>query len=45
MENTKSTFEGYITGGSFKTLREEVFPIIKRLNGYIHYLGKRKNGG
>jgi four helix bundle protein len=35
--------EGYITDESFKTFREEVFPIIKKLNGYIHYLGKRKN--
>jgi len=37
--------EGYITAGSSKTLREEVFPIIKKLRGYIRYLWKGKNGG
>jgi four helix bundle protein len=37
--------EGYVTDGSFKTLKEEAFFIIKKLNGYISYLGKRKSDG
>ena len=34
--------EGYITGELFENLKEKAFVIIKKLNGYIHYLGKRK---
>ena len=35
--------EGYIIEKIFNDLREDVFEIIKKLNGYIQYLKKRKN--
>jgi len=35
--------EGYITDITFKSLKEEAFLIIKKLNGYIQYLKKQKN--
>ncbi len=35
--------ESYITEELLKSLREDALVIVKKLNGYIHYLGKRKN--
>jgi four helix bundle protein len=35
--------EGYIAGDRFESLKERISIVIKKLNGYIHYLEKRKN--
>ena len=36
--------EEYVTPEFVKGLKERIFIVVKKLNGYIHYLEKRKNG-
>jgi four helix bundle protein len=40
---TVAVDEEYIVDDLFEDLRGEVFAIVKKLNGYIQYLDKRKN--
>ena len=36
--------EKYLDSTEYDVLRREVYSLIKKLNGYISYLGKRKGG-
>ena len=37
--------EKYLPLSQFDEFRTEVYSLVKKLNGYISYLGKRKEGG
>ncbi len=37
--------QGYITDDAFQIMREDVFAIVKKVNGYISYLENRKREG
>ncbi len=37
--------QGYITDDAFQIMREDVFAIVRKVNGYISYLENRKREG
>ena len=41
--HTVALDEGYIVEGFFNGMKEKTHIVIKKLNGYIHYLEKRKS--
>lgn len=42
---TVASDERYIAGEIFDDEKERIFVVIRKLNGYIHYLEKRKKNG